>query len=302
MVASKMPTADVDVTIGLVRELLAAQHPDLAELGLRELANGWDNVLFRLGDDLTVRLPRRAEAAVLVQHEQAWLPRLAPRLPVPVPVPLRVGRPGEGYPWAWSILPWLDGETIGAAPVTDKTRLARDLGQFLGALHTPAPPDAPINPHRAGPLADRSAVTMKRIEELKAVVSDAGKIARRWLAAVTLDEWCGPAMWAHGDLHPLNLLQRDDRLAAVLDFGDVTSGDPANDLSVAWMLFDAGDREVFRAAAATPVRPIDDTTWERARAWALSTAVLFLQASADNPALHRVGEFTLAAVLADYAD
>jgi aminoglycoside phosphotransferase (APT) family kinase protein len=161
-----MPAAEVDTPSGLVRRLLAEQHPDLAGLTLEPAAHGWDNVTYRLGDELAVRLPRRALGADLIGHEQRWLPALAPPLPLPVPVPVRLGRPGCGYPWAWSVVPWLPGRPAAVAPPADPLAAAVTLGEFLGALHTPAPADAPVNPYRGVPLETRDGTVRERLARL----------------------------------------------------------------------------------------------------------------------------------------
>src|ERR1700761_6981282 len=151
-----MPAAEVEGTPDLVRRLLAAQHRDLAGLPVAPLASGWDNVLFRLGDDLVIRLPRRTLGARILLNEQRWLPRLASRLPLPVPVPVRTGVPGEGYPWPWSVTGFLPGTPPADFPPFAPRQAAADLGRFFAALHVPAPPDAPVNPFRGVPLADRA--------------------------------------------------------------------------------------------------------------------------------------------------
>ena len=171
------PAAEVAIDSTLVRRLLATQHPDLAHLEPIELASGWDNVLFRLGPALTVRLPRRQLAATLVEHEQRWLPELADRLPLPVPTPVRFGRPTGFYPWSWSILPWFDGGPAGADPDLDGSTAARQLGDFLAALHRPAPADAPVNPFRGGPLAERDQILRQRVDALGPII-DLGRPAR----------------------------------------------------------------------------------------------------------------------------
>ncbi len=151
-----MPAAEVDVCVELVRQLLAEQHPDLAGQALGVLANGWDNLVATIGADLLARLPRRALAAELVANEQRWLPVLAPGLPLPVPVPVRVGRPARGFPWSWSVVPFLPGRVAALAAPDHLAAAAEALGEFLAALHVPAPPDAPVNPFRGGPLAARA--------------------------------------------------------------------------------------------------------------------------------------------------
>jgi aminoglycoside phosphotransferase (APT) family kinase protein len=288
-----MPAAEVPVDVDLVRRLLEEQHPDLAERPLALVANGWDNAIFRLGDDLAVRLPRRALAVPLVEHEHRWLPDLAPRLPLPIPAPVRVGRPGCGYPWPWSVCPWFEGTTALETPPADPLAAATDLGRFLRALHEPAPPEAPANPYRGIPLADREERTLDAIDHVDGI--DRRAVRARWDELSAAPRWDGPALWLHGDVHPGNLLVADGRLAAVLDFGDLTSGDPASDLAVAWMLLPPDARPAFRAAAG----PDDDATWTRAQAWALALGLVIGASSADNPAYARLSERTIAAAMTD---
>lgn len=314
------PPAEVDIDDRLVHALLTDQHPDLARRPLRLLGQGWDNVLYRLGDDLTIRLPRRELSAGLVVHEQRWLPALAPDLPLPIPAPVRVGRPGRGFPWSWSVQPWFDGAAAGSLgphrPVTAAqwSALATDLGRFLAALHRPAPGDAPENPYRGGPLAERDATTRARLIDVFADhgpattpppgADDAGplaplpnpaELAARWARAVAQPPWDGPAMWLHGDLHAHNVVVHAGVAAAVIDFGDITAGDPATDLALAFALFDnPDDRNRFQAAADTQTRPIDDAMWSRAEGWAVSVGLAVLDNSADSPAMYRMARAMIA--------
>jgi aminoglycoside phosphotransferase (APT) family kinase protein len=287
------PAAEVDVTEALVEELLEAQHPDLAGLGLVHLDAGWDNVIFRLGDELVVRLPRRQLAADLVRHEQRWLPELAPSLPLPIPAPVRVGRPSAAYPWAWSVLPWFPGSSALATPPADRIEAAHQLGRFIRALHRPAPADAPHNPYRGIPLADRDELTRGWIAQLSDLI-DAERVRACWAAHVALPRWEGPPLWLHGDLHPYNLVVHEGRIAAVIDFGDITAGDPATDLGIAWMLLPPDVRPVLRDAVG-----VDDATWARGRGWALGLGLAYLANSASTPAFARLGLATIDAVLAD---
>lgn len=291
MPASNMPAAEHPIDAALLRGLLEDQHPDLAGLPLRALASGWDNVIFRVGDDWLARLPRRAQSAPQVEHELRWLPELAPRLPLPIPVPERVGRPGRGYPWSWSLCRWLDGEMACDAAL-DTARAARDLGAFLRALHTPAPAAAPINPFRGIALRERSEAFA---ENVAAAGIDPVRARRIFDDALAAPLHPGPRIWGHGDLHPANLLVRGGRLVAVLDFGDLYGGDPATDLAAAWMLLPAADRPAFRAAAGG----VDEAGWRRARGWALHHGAACLAHSADDPTIRRVGERTVGHVLAD---
>lgn len=290
--ASNMPAAEFEVTAGLVRALLRQQHPDLAALELSPLAFGWDNVLYRLGDDLLVRLPRRQLGADLVAGEQRWLPVLAPRLPLPIPAPVRVGRPGLGYPWPWSVVPYVEGASAAEVPLADPGREAERLGRFLSALHQPAPPDAPVNEWRGVPLARRA----ERFAQAVAMAADrAGEAQRCWERAVGAQVWDGPPLWLHGDLHPANVLVRDGELCSVIDFGDLCGGDPATDLAVTWMLFDPVDRARCWSAYGAS----DEALVARARGWALALSLVYLASSADHPVLAAIGHRTLDAVLAD---
>ncbi len=293
MAASDMPAAELDIDASLVGALLAEQHPDLAHLPLAEIGSGWDNAIFRLGDDFVVRLPRRQLAVPLVLHEQRWLPGLAPDLPLPVPAPVRVGVPSAGFPWPWSVCWWLDGEPALSSPLAAPLVTATELGRFVAALHQPAPPDAPINPYRGVHLVEREAITLDAVERLGGAV-DGPRVRALWTELSSAPVWAGPPVWLHGDLHPGNLLVRDGKLTAVIDFGDLTSGDPATDLAVAWMLFLPEVRPVFRDAVGN----VDDATWTRARAWALAFGIVLSASSADNPPYAELGARTLAAALA----
>ncbi len=314
-----MPVADVMVDEALVRELLDhavptdGLAPELAEQDLQLLANGWDNVSYRLGPDHVVRLPRRAVAVALLVNEQRWLPQLAPHLPLPVPVPVFAGRPSAVFDRPWSIVPWFDGQPLGDrvipdVPVASGDRLASDLAHFLHRLHRPAPDDAPANPVRGVPLATRAERTVAHLSPgsaaMAAIGSEqaAGRLRALWAKALDQPRWTGGDRWLHGDLHPLNMVWHDDRLSAVIDFGDVCSGDPATDLAVAWYVFpDRVQRQRFQSLARIDDRPIDTPTWHRAAGWALSVACAIAANSADHPVLDRLSRRTLHA-LADWQD
>lgn len=292
-----MPAAEVDVSPDLVRRLLAAQHPDLARLPVEVMAHGWDNVMCRVGEELVARLPRREAAVTCLVHEQRWLPVLGPRLPLPVPAPVRAGRPGLGYPWPWSIVPFLPGRTASRNPPAGPRDAAEDLGRFLGALHAPAPPDAPANPFRGIPLAERGTIDAGNLEALGDRVDRAAATCV-WEAALAAPRWDGPPLWIHGDLHPANILVHDGRLSGVIDFGDVTGGDPATDLAIAWMLLPADCHDAFCDAYGGAGGPAAaDGLWTRARGWALAMSLMCLAHSADNPEIAGIGARTLAAAL-----
>lgn len=286
-----MPAAEVDVTVDLVRRLVHDQHRDLADLALTGLANGWDNVMFRLGDDLTVRVPRREMAAQLVLNEAEWLRGRSARLPIAIPEPIRVGRPTRYYPWPWTICPYIPGRIAADSTLADPAGEARRLGAFLAAFHVPVPDGGPANPFRGMPLRDLDERVRANVERLGGLI-DGGATVRRWGELSSAPEWDGPPILLHGDLHTANMLVADGRISGVIDFGDITAGDPACDFAVAWMLFDAATRTVFRTA----VGDVDDATWRRAEAWALHFALLYVLNSADNPLIARMGRELLAAL------
>lgn len=289
-----MPPADVRIDPRGVAALLAEQHPDLAGLPLSHLATGWDNESYRLGDRFVVRLPRRAASAEVIEHEQRWLPLLARHLPLPVPVPIRTGTPALGYPYRWSVCPWYPGEDAAVSPPDDLADTAARLGRFLAALRAvEVPADAPRNPVRGVPLQTRDERTREALDALPGPWREAA--AEAWDGALTIPDHHGPPAWLHGDLHPGNVLVHEGRLFAVIDFTDLCVGDPATDLMAGWMLLPASHHERFRSAAGAE----DETTWQRARGWALTHAVCTFASSADNPAMRSMAEATLARVLVD---
>jgi aminoglycoside phosphotransferase (APT) family kinase protein len=238
---------DIDIDEALVRSLLREQHPDLAELALGEVTGGWDNRMWRLGEDLAVRLPRTPRAPDLLRAEQRWLPSVTQGLPLPVPVPVRVGEPSGLFPWTWTVARWVDGEPGDRAPVTNP-QSADDLAGFLRALHRPAPADAPFNANRGGALE----MVQDDLYDWLPVIADgdfggdipldetAAAVERVWEEAVAAPAWRRPPVWVHGDLHPANVVVSGGGLCGVIDFGELCAGDPATDLSAAWVLLPAG--------------------------------------------------------------
>lgn len=282
------PAAEVHIDEALIDRLVTAQHPDLAG-DVRIVANGWDNVVARVGDRYAVRMPRRELAVELVRNEQRWLRELD--LPVPIPVPVRAGLPGEGYPWPWSVVPWLEGTPVTDVAVPDRVALAADLGAAHRALHRTAPASAPYNPFRGVPLATRAEHVQGRLRTF----APFAPLEPLWRAALAVPEYDGPPRWVHGDPHPGNLLAAGDgSLAAILDFGDVAAGDPATDLAIGWLAFDRAGRAAYRAA-----RDPDEALWDRARGWAVALTTAFVVFSDDNPRMRAIGDHALEQLLAE---
>ena len=294
-----------DTTVGaidadLARRLVAAQFPQWAELPIRPVEHGgWDNRTFHLGDELTVRLPSAAAYRLQVEKEQHWLPLLAPHLPLPIPEPVAQGAPGAGYPWPWSIYRWLDGEPATTAAVGDLVGFANDLAKFLIALQavdaTDGPGHGPHNFQRGGPLAFYEAEAREAIVALGDTID--GAAATAVLDAALSSSWQREPVWFHGDVATGNLLVRDGRLAAVIDFGTCGTGDPACDLAIAWTLFDGESGEAFRAGM-----PLDAGTWARGRGWALWKALIVAAAQpGTNRRESEASRRVIDEVLADHA-
>jgi aminoglycoside phosphotransferase (APT) family kinase protein len=246
----------------LVRGLLREQHPDLAELTLRKVVGGWDNQMWRLGDELAVRLPRTERGPELLRKEYRWLPDLAARLPLPVPTPQRIGEPTDEFPESWLVTTWVGGEPADRTPIAAE-HAAETLATFLRALHVAAPDDAPVSPGRGVPL--------RSLEVNEADIQDVA-VRKIWAEALAAPEWVGPPVWFHGDLHPANVVVADGTLAGVIDFGDMGVGDPAVDLAAAWILLPDGTADRFFDAYGVA----DDATITRARGLAALKALVLI--------------------------
>jgi aminoglycoside phosphotransferase (APT) family kinase protein len=271
-----------EINVDLAARLVAEQFPHWADLPVTPVAlNGWDNTTFRLGDELSVRLPNGEGYAAAVETEHRWLPVLAPQVPVPIPQPVAMGRPGSGYPWSWSIYRWLAGTPASEAAIADLAGFAHQLAEFLNALYAadtregPAP--GPGNGYRGGPLSHYDDEEVPEAIQLLADRYDTSALRRVWRSALS-SEWEHPPVWIHGDLTGSNLLVGDGALSAVIDFGCAAIGDPACDLTMAWTFFAANSTERFHRGLA-----FDRETWARARGWALwKCLVTILRAKSNN--------------------
>ncbi|WNV86802.1 aminoglycoside phosphotransferase family protein [Umezawaea sp. Da 62-37] len=291
----RMHDDEIDIDPPLVRALLAEHFPRWAGLPVRAVAStGTDNAMFRIGEDLAVRLPRVGWAVGGVELEQRWLPVLAPHLPVAVPEPVGLGAPACGYPWPWSVYRWLPGANPVVGALADPHGLATAVAGFVTALRAVDTAGAPAA-GRGAPLAPRDGGTREAIAALTDVV-DADAVTGAWEEALRAPEWTGEPVWVHGDLSPGNLLLTGDALTAVIDFGAMGLGDPACDLISAWNLLPADARDTFRGALDA-----DDATWARGRGWALTIALLQLPYYRDtNPGLAANARHVIDQVVADH--
>ncbi|MFD5116962.1 aminoglycoside phosphotransferase family protein [Streptomyces sp. NPDC058391] len=268
-----MTAPEMDITEELIRDLLREQHPDLADRPLKLGARGWDNQVWRLGDDLAVRLPWATRSAdALLRKEHAWLPILAPHLPLQIPVPQRLGESSERFPRPWLVTTWVPGEPADRAPATRAADAAITLAAFLTALHRPAPEGAPAGRDRGGPLADHAEGFTQGLDSAAelGLIRDPDAVRAVWEDAAAAPDWAGPDLWLHGDLHPANILTMNGTFSGVIDFGDLFAGDPACDLAAAWILLPDGAADRFHET----YRPSPDAaTLRRARGWAVLRAL-----------------------------
>ncbi|GAA3368542.1 aminoglycoside phosphotransferase family protein [Streptomyces sannanensis] len=285
---------EVQTDVALVRRLLTLQFPRWADLPLRAVHSaGTNNAIYRLGDDMAVRLPRIEDAVEQVEFEQRWLPRLAPLLPAAVPEPIALGRPGEGYPFSWAVSRWIDGVHPADAG-RDGHRFAKDLGEFVAAIRT-ADAAGARQGYRSGSLRTRDAYVREWTAKAADVI-DARAVLTAWEHALDQPEWDGPPVWTHGDLIPGNVLVDGGGLRAVIDFGAAGAGDPACDAIAAWTLLTAETRQTFREAAG-----FDDATWARGQGWALTFVGGITYYRHTNPAMAELGRRAITEVLADPA-
>jgi aminoglycoside phosphotransferase (APT) family kinase protein len=269
------------IDISLVKLLVSTQFPQWKDLAVRPVtSSGWDNRTFHLGDQMLIRMPSSAEYEASVEKEQYWLPKLAPLLPLPIPTPLALGNPMIGYyPWKWSIYNWLEGSTVASGSVENLCELAAALAGFLTALQRIDSTDGPLpgqhSFYRGGSLTTYDTEVRQALIALKGKMSTAAA-TKIWETALKTS-WKDKPVWVHGDISASNLLIQDGKLSAVIDFGQMTTGDPACDLAIAWTLFKEESREAFRSQLK-----LDNNTWNRGRGWALWKA-LVVAAKITNP-------------------
>ena len=268
------PEADIAVNESVVRSLVREQFPSFGHESISHVVDGFDNSLWRVGDALVARLPRRRTAIRLLENEVRWLPELSTRLPIPTSAPLYVGQATDEYPSPWVLSRWFDGETLDTATLHSDDETAVVLGRFLSALHHRAPSDAPTNPFRGVPLRSRTDAFEERLSILGARV-DAALIRRVWDATSTAEPWTSPPVWIHGDLHPANLVAQGGCLSAVVDFGDMCAGDPATDLAGAWMLLPESAIELLLTTYG--VGDVDRALVQRSLGWALLFGLFFVE-------------------------
>jgi aminoglycoside phosphotransferase (APT) family kinase protein len=285
---ARMHADELEIDDALVRGLLGEQFLEWADRPLvRVEPEGTVNAVYRLGDDLGLRLARRKGRTEPGGKEVTWLPKLAPVVSLEVPVPIAQGSPTAAYPWYWDVYRWVEGRTTPVEQI-DRIDAAQDLATFVAALQRVDPTGAPAG--RGIPLAERD----REIRGWLARFDGDREVTAEWERALSAPAWDGPPVWHHGDLDARNWLVRDGRISGVIDWGSMGIGDPACDVMVAWKLHSPEARDAFREAL-----PTDDATWSRARGWVLSQAVAALAyyTPENNPTLYREAEHWLELVL-----
>jgi aminoglycoside phosphotransferase (APT) family kinase protein len=296
-----MHPGEIIAAADLVQRLIARQFPQWTQDALRPVqANGTDHVLYRLGADKCVRLPRVEWAVGQARKESVWLKSLGGRLPLRIPVQLGLGSPDCGYPWPWSVCDWIEGSNANERPPRDLDAAADELAAFIRALWAIDPAgaaDAVDHNLRGAPLAVRDQRTRAALAQLDGMI-DVKLAVRIWQNALDAPGWQGAPVLFHGDLLPGNLIVHNDKIVALIDFGGFGAGDPACDLMSAWSLFSGRSRHRFRNAVAA-----DDAIWRRAKGHALSQAALYAPYyEQSNPAGARMAMAQLQNVLADPDD
>jgi aminoglycoside phosphotransferase (APT) family kinase protein len=291
----KLHQNEPDISPDLVQHLIKTQFPDLANQPLRLLAaGGTENVLYRLGTDFLLRFPRMDWAVAPLEKDSTWLGYVAPHLPLEIPTQIALGKPSAAYSFPWGVYKWLEGQDLFSTPTQDLYRLAHDLAGFIKAMQQiPIPQNPP--PSRAKPLFYNDEAVRENLallpQEFKPHI-----LENIWRDAVALPIWDGTPVWSHGDLHGANLLARDGKISAVIDFGTLGVGDPRFDYALAWWVLDAPSRAEFRRLLG-----VDDVTWSRARGQAVCGAALAYPYYKDtNPVLTGIAAHSMQQILLDH--
>ncbi len=291
---SKMHADEFHIDQRLVQKLIEQQFLEWKHLELKPvLSAGTDHALYRLGDEMVIRLPKIGWAVENVDREYLWLPKIAPCLPISVPLPVAKGQPTNEYPYPWSIYCWLEGNNPKVSSLQNPIALADELATFIRAMHSIDLANGPPS-NRGVPLIEKDLETRQALIKLEETI-DVPFVTQIWENALKAPQWSKPPVWIHGDLSPGNLLQVNGHLSAVIDFSMLGIGDPACDLIIAWNLLPSYARAIFRSALQ-----VEDALWIRGRGWALSNALIAFPYYKDtNPTLADNARHVISEVIAD---
>ncbi len=294
-----LSASEPHIDSALVLQLLRSQFPQWADLAVVPMSSGgWCNVAFRLGEQMVVRLPRHRAYVEALSKESRWLPFLSTALPYPIPTPLAMGEPGQGYPWPWLILQWIEGDTAMPERIANLTDFAIDVGRFLTAMRridaASGPAPGQHNFHRGGSLHHYDSQAQQALVALSGKI-DTKAASEIWEKALATT-WTDSPVWIHGDFSVGNVLVQNGKLQAVIDFGNAAVGDPACDLAMAWTLFEGDSRNAFLKALS-----LDGATWGRGRGWTLWKAMIIAAGISSSNAFEATQPFrVIDAVIADH--
>ena len=276
-----MPPAEVSIDAALVCRLIADQLPRFAHLAVRYLATGWDNEVYRLGEELLIRLPRRGLAEKLGVREREWLPILSAATGLDVGAPVFSGQPTAEYPFTFSVCTYVSGVSAATLTRAERDDYAVEFTGYLRRLHLPAPADAPRSEFRGLQLQGLDARTRMQIHQLPQSIQ--GIALRIWDEARGAEAHADEPLWLHGDPHPHNTIAACESgtytLAGLVDFGDLCAGDPASDLGMFWLHFTPEIRELALGEYGVQT---GDPTWRRARGWALRYSMILCGLDASD--------------------
>ncbi len=270
------------ITLNLAKKLIATQFPEYFHLNVTEVeAQGHDNRIYRIGDDMLIRMPTTEVYALKVPIEQALLPKLAKQLSIAISETVKMGLPSDDYPYPFSIYKWLNGESANHLTLSEKAlaHIASALANFLTELQAisnlKGPSPGQHNWWRGDHISVYDKGAKEQIANLRDIIN-AEHALDLWEKACAT-KWENTAVWIHGDFASGNILIKDNKLSGIIDFGGTALGDPACDLVIAWTFLKGNSRKIFQDAMA-----LDDDTWLRAKAWALWKATFELSQSQDK--------------------
>lgn len=284
----KAPDSEIVVNEQIIKELILEQFPHLSHLRIQFVDAGWDNENYKLGEKYLVRIPRRAIAVQLIEHEISCLSKLMDQLPLSIPAPIYIGQPNKYFSWKWTINPWFKGNTVECGRLAFSEAIK--LVDFLKKLHFLRLKDIPDNPFRSVPISCKRDQVEERIDRLKSRINlIIPNIEALWKRALAEPDYQTKSL-IHGDLHPRNIIQKNHKIEAIIDWGDITMGDVASDLAVIWMLFRNKDwiNQAFKTYGAS------QSTINRSIGWAIFYGVTLLDTGLNPNEQHAsIGRFIL---------
>ena len=297
---SKMHIDEIEVDQVTVKNLIRAQFPEWSHLPIKKLkTSGTVNTIFKLGHDLSIRIPKLPLGVQQIEKEHKWLHELQNSLTLKIPRIIKIGRPNHALPWKWAIYEWIEGEVIDSKHFKSNRANITILSEFLIELQRFNPNERLLhgehNYFRGEALINRDQITRETIFKLRQFINF--KIAEKiWDSGLQYNPTAEEKGWIHGDLQPGNILVHKGKIKAIIDFGALGYGDVSCDLMPAWNLLDRKARVKLREEL-----DIQASTWKRGQAWALTVAAVALEYYMyTNPYLARISHYTLKELERDF--